>query len=51
MALTPDEKIAAYESVIEEWERTKRELERKLDNFHARKKGAEVGEGNRRTPQ
>ncbi|KAK3215210.1 hypothetical protein GRF29_19g2540385 [Pseudopithomyces chartarum] len=48
MALSPDEKIAQYEAVIQEWERTKKELERKLDTFRAKKKGLEVGEGNRR---
>ena len=48
MALSPDEKIAQYEAVIEEWERTKKELERKLERHHARKRGEDVGEGDRR---
>ncbi|KAJ4355967.1 uncharacterized protein N0V89_003992 [Didymosphaeria variabile] len=49
MALSADEKIAQYQTMIEEWERTKNELERKLDNFHARKRGQDVGEGDRRS--
>ncbi|KAF1978053.1 hypothetical protein BU23DRAFT_550166 [Bimuria novae-zelandiae CBS 107.79] len=47
-ALSANEKISQYEAVIEEWERTRKELERKLENFHARKEGREVGEGDRR---
>ena len=48
MTLSPDDKIAQYEAVVQEWERTKKELERKLETFRARKNGVEVGEGNRR---
>ena len=48
MALSTDEKIAQYEAVVQEWERTKKELERKLETFQAKKKGLQVGEGNRR---
>ncbi|OAG07127.1 uncharacterized protein CC84DRAFT_1258310 [Paraphaeosphaeria sporulosa] len=37
--ISADEKIAHYQSLIEEWERTKKELERKLENFQAKKRG------------
>ncbi|KAF2447143.1 hypothetical protein P171DRAFT_519446 [Karstenula rhodostoma CBS 690.94] len=33
-----DEKIAQHQSLIEDWERTKNELNRKLENFEAKKK-------------
>ncbi|KAK7183738.1 hypothetical protein PSPO01_10074 [Paraphaeosphaeria sporulosa] len=40
--ISADEKIAHYQSLIEEWERTKKELERKLENFQAKKRVLEM---------
>ncbi|KAF9737971.1 hypothetical protein PMIN06_011684 [Paraphaeosphaeria minitans] len=48
-AISADDRIAQYQSLIEEWERTKNELERKLENFQAKKRGEQVGENNRRS--
>ncbi|KAJ4297980.1 hypothetical protein N0V90_005879 [Kalmusia sp. IMI 367209] len=49
LELSTEERIAQLEAIKQNLRRTKDELERKMENTLARRRGEEVGEGNRRS--